>query len=96
MPSILHLAKPTGNYQYNEAFATVFEQETDKRAVAHGLGYQLYDYAFFVRKAFGNTLEEIEAEKGDMYLSPAEIAQEMKKYRFYRDALDSPKSYFED
>jgi hypothetical protein len=28
------------------------------------LGYQLYDFAFFVRKAFGNTLEEIEAEKG--------------------------------
>ncbi len=92
----LYLAWLAYQYQYNEAFATVFERETDKRAVAHGLGYQLYDFAFFVRKAFGNTLEEIEAEKGDMYLSPGELAEEMKKYGFYRDTLDSPKSYFED
>jgi hypothetical protein len=75
---------------------TVFERETDKKAVAHGLGYQLYDFAFFVRKAFGNTLQEIEAEKGDMYLSPGEIAEEMKKYKFYPDTLNAPESYFED
>jgi hypothetical protein len=92
----LYLARLAYQYQYNEAFATVFEQETDKRAVAHGLGYQLYDFAFFVRKAFGNTLEEIEAEKGDMYLSPGEIAQEMKKYKFYTEPLNAPESYFEN
>jgi hypothetical protein len=49
-----------------------------------------------VRKAFGNTLQEIEAEKGDMYLSPGEIAEEMKKFKFYPDTLNAPESYFED
>lgn len=92
----MYLAWLAYQYQYNEPFAIVFERDTDKRAVAHGLGYQLYDFAFFVRKAFGNTLEEIEAEKGEMYLSPGEIAGEMKQYSFYRDTLDVPESYFED
>jgi hypothetical protein len=61
-----------------------------------GWGTNSMTLLFFVRKAFGNTLEEIEAEKGDMYLSPGEIAEEMKKYKFYPDTLNAPESYFED
>src|SRR5690606_6467285 len=83
-------------YKYDRAFHTDFERTTDKRAIAHGLGYQLYDFAFFVRKAFGQSQEEIAAEEGDTYLSPKEISIEMEKYDFYQDALDSAHTFFVD
>lgn len=92
----LHLAGLAIRYLNDDELHTRFERETDQRAIAHGLGYQLYDFAFFVRKAFGNSLKQIQQEKGDAYLSPGEIAQEMKKYSFYRDTLNDPRSYFED
>ncbi|NRB46411.1 MAG: hypothetical protein HRU41_01980 [Saprospiraceae bacterium] len=88
------LARIAYQYEKNGDFHDRFEQDTDKRAVAHGLGYQLYDYAFFVRKSFGNTQEEIANEEGGTYLSPKELAAEMEKYPFYRDTLRSPDSYF--
>ena len=76
-------------------FAPGFERATDRRAIGHGLGYQLYDFAFFVRKAFGQSLEEIQAERGDLYLSPPEIAGEMAKFDFYKTPLNPPEMYFE-
>ena len=83
-------------YRFKE-FAKGFERDTDKRAIAHGLGYQLYDFAFFVRKAFGDTQEEIEEDKGGLYLSPSEIAQEMSNYQyFYKDPLEPASHYFLD
>lgn len=72
-------------YEYDNNFQTEFERSTDKRATAHGLGYQLYDFAFFVRRAFGNSEEEIAAEEGDTYLSPHEILEEMEEYDFYQE-----------
>jgi len=92
----LQLARIAYRYENDGAFHDQFEQETDKRAVAHGLGYQLYDYAFFVRKSFGNTQEEIAQEEGGTYLSPTELAAEMQRYPFYRDTLRAPASYFGD
>lgn len=82
-------------YSTDDDYRTQFERETDKRAIAHGLAYQMYDFAFFVRKAFGDTQEEIAAEEGDMYLSPKEIASEMGRYGFYRDSLRAAESYFD-
>ena len=82
--SALQLAIIAFRYQY-DSFITPFERETDKRAIAHGLGYQMYDFAYFVRRAFGQSEESIEAETGDTYLSPNEILQEMKKYNFYHE-----------
>ena len=93
--SALQLVQIAYCYEYDDDFHDQFERETDKRAIAHGLGYQLYDFAFFVRKAFGNSLEEILSEKGDTYLSPLEIAEEMNKYDFYRDSLNPPEMYFQ-
>lgn len=92
----LQLARIAYRYEKDGAFHDQFEQETDKRAVAHGLGYQLYDYAFFVRKSFGNTQEEIAQEEGGTYLSPKELASEMQKYPFYQDTLRPPASYFSE
>jgi hypothetical protein len=94
--SALQLAYIAYCYEYDNAFHTNFERETDQRAIAHGLGYQLYDFAFFVRKAFGDSQEEIAAEEGDTYLSPKEIAIEMEKYDCYKDTLDSAASFFVD
>ena len=85
------LAKMAYDYQYNNAYQVTFERETDKRAVAHGIGYQMYDFAYFVRRAFGDSEEEIESEEGDMYLSPPEILAEMKQYDFYDlEGLEKP------
>ena len=81
-------------YQRSNFYRIQFERETDKRAIAHGLGYQLYDLAFFIRKAFGHTKERILNEAGDMYLSPMEIAEDMRRYQFYEHALPDPDSYF--
>ncbi len=91
----LQLAKIAYRYEYDETFHTAFERDTDKRAVAHGLGYQMYDFAFFVRKAFGDSQEEIAAEEGDTYLSPKEIAMEMQQYPFYEQPLNPADSYFD-
>ena len=92
--SALQLAYIAYCYEYDSYFQTDFEREADKRAIAHGLGYQMYDFAFFVRKAFGQSQEEIEAEEGDTYLSPKEISIEMEKYDFYKDTLDSAYTFF--
>ena len=73
------------NYQFDNQYRIRFERSADKLAIAHGLGHQLYDFAYFVRRAFGDSDKEIEEEKGGMYLSPNEIAAEMKKYRFYKE-----------
>lgn len=81
-------------YQFNQSFHIKLERDADFAAIAHGLGYQLYDYAFFVRKAFGRSLEQILSERGNTYLSPAEIAYEMKKYPFYLYSLNSGEHYF--
>ena len=81
-------------YLNDNDYRIQFERDTDIRAIAHGLGYQMYDYAFFVRKSFGDSKEEIEAEEGDMYLSPREIAREMAKYSFYQDTIRHADTYF--
>jgi len=36
-----------------------------------------------VRRAFGDTEEEIENDEGGTYLSPKEVLKEMKKHPFY-------------
>lgn len=92
--SSLQLLQIAYRYQNNNDYRIQFERATDQRAVAHGLGYQLYDFAFFVRKAFGDSQEEISQEKGGMYLSPGELAREMNLYNFYQDPVNPPEHYF--
>ena len=82
-------------YEYDREYYLEFERYGDELAVARGLGYQMYDFAWFVRKAFGKTLEEIENDKdGGPYLNPEEIIREMKNYDFYRELVPSGASYF--
>ena len=91
----LQLLKIGYRYEYDRAFYLEFERYGDELAIERGLGYQMYDYAWFVRKAFGKSREEIENDKGGgPYLNPAEIAREMKKYDFYPEPLPSGDSFF--
>lgn len=92
--SALQLAQIAYKYEYDRDFHNTFERDTDKRGIAHGLGYQLYDFAFFVRIAFGDTKEEIAQQEGGTYLSPKEITSEMEKYHFYIDPVNDPDFYF--
>ena len=92
----LQLTSLAYRYQYGEDGRKI-ERGADKSAIEHGLGYQLYDFAFYVRiELGGDTIEEIASEEGGYYLSPKEIAKEMKKYRFYVDTLPDPSTYFLD
>lgn len=68
------------------SFRKKFERETDQRAIQHGLGYQLYDYAIFVRRAINRAtdLPQSVDDAEDSYLSPKEIRREMDKLRLYK------------
>lgn len=83
--SALQIAGIAYRYEFNDLYHDNFERDTDKRAIAHGLGYQMYDFAFFVRRAFGQSEEAIRQDEGGTYLSPKEIAVEMGKYEFYNE-----------
>ena len=82
-------------YHFDRSFYLEFERYGDELAIQRGLGYQMYDFAWFVRKAFGNSQEEIENDNdGGPYLNPKEIAREMEKYQFYNEPLATGDSYF--
>lgn len=91
----LQLISIAYKYEYDREFYLEFERDGDELAIRRGLGYQMYDYAWFVRKAFGDSQEEIEHDKaGGPYLNPQEIALEMEKYNFYKEPLPSGDSFF--
>lgn len=91
----LQLIKIGYRYEYDRDFYLEFERFGDELAIERGLGYQMYDYAWFVRKAFGNSQEKIESNQGGgPYLNPKEIAREMEKYEFYQEPLPLGELYF--
>ncbi len=61
------------NYPF-PAFRSNFEKNTDRRAIAHGLGWQLLDYAHFARKAMAYDETYLGS---DYYLSPEDILEQM-------------------
>ena len=72
----------------NPSFVDRFEFETDARAIANGLGYQLLDWSIFVRKALGivewkGASEELESgnvpEANQRYMNPQTIRKYMAK-----------------
>jgi len=51
-----------------------FERATDRRLISHGLGWQRYDHALFVRRCLAPNQEASAVSKGGgPYMSPAEI-----------------------
>lgn len=63
------------NYPF-PGFRASFEKNTDRRAIAHGLGWQLLDFARFARKVM--SYEET-SFGSQYYLSPEEIEIQMQQ-----------------
>lgn len=72
-----------GIFYFLPSFRRSYERETDKIAIQHGLGVYLKEYSSYVHGYIGRTGKLAWVKK--YYLSPEEINEEMKKYRFYRD-----------
>ena len=62
-----------------------FERDTDRRLIAHGLGWQRLDHALFLRREFAASEAEAMTTEGGSgaYMSPAELQQEMQQYPAY-------------
>lgn len=72
----------------NSKYVNSFEFNTDRIAIKHGLGYPLYDWSSYVRKAL-NIVEWKGAEGtssvNQRYMNPETIEKEMKMYSIYRE-----------
>ena len=72
-------------YAFDADFRATHERSTDAQVVYHSLGWQLFDYAKFVRTD-PSTLESYESSKGfidKFYLTPADIMQVMSEMPNY-------------
>jgi len=58
-----------------------FEKDTDKRTINHGLGYQLLEYAEFVRNQSDSSYTNFDMDK--FYLNPDEIKKYMESLSVY-------------
>lgn len=64
-----------------------FERNTDRRLIDHGLGWQRYDHALFVRSRFASSAETVATTEGGggAYMSPAELLNIMERMESYAD-----------
>ena len=68
----------------NTKFVDEFEYETDRIAIQHGMGYQLFGWSVFVRKAL--KIEEwngISNKGNERYMNPETIKQHMQALKRY-------------
>lgn len=63
-----------------------FERDTDRRLVAHGLGWQRYDHSRFLRRELGSGAEADESATG-AYLGPRELLALMQANPAYAASL---------
>jgi hypothetical protein len=80
--SITELIAVAINYGINPAYHAWFEKSTDRRAIDHGLGWELYAYSKYVRTLFGSVDREVNLSD-DFYLHFNEILLEMEKSSLY-------------
>lgn len=69
-------------------FVDSFEFNTDRIAIDHGLGYQLYDWSVFVRKALNirewkGASEEASSSENQRYMNPKTILEYMDSNPIY-------------
>lgn len=62
-----------------------FERNTDRRLIQHGLGWQRYDHAQFVRRRFTTLNQTVinSQNDGGAYMSPAELLKIIEKNENY-------------
>ena len=78
----------TGVLYFIPRFRAEFEKSTDRRTVEHGLGWQLLEYAEYVR----NVVSPGGANQNWMdkfYMSPDEIRVQLSGLEEYRESLES-------
>lgn len=73
----LQLAWIAFRYQTSEKYVVPFENDTERRTIKFGLGYQLLAWSEFQYDI------KIKEGKSKRYFSPNQIKEEMKKYAFY-------------
>ena len=71
----------------NKKYRADFEKDTDRRAVDHGLGWQLYDYAIFSRSLPDMTRENIDWID-QYYMNGASIMNYMRSHPLYKKDLE--------
>lgn len=72
-------------YAFDSKFRAVHERSTDEQVIYHSLGWQLFDYAKFVRTD-PSTIQHYEASKDFLdqyYLTPMEIMEVMNRLPNY-------------
>lgn len=64
-----------------------FERNTDLRLIEHGLGWQRYDHALFVRSRLNSSLVDPNKAEGGggAYMSPAEILEHIQRNEDYSE-----------
>lgn len=84
-------------YAFNGKFRATHERSTDEQVIYHSLGWQLFDYAKFVRTD-PTTIEGYESSKDFLdknYLTPAEVIEVMNRVPNYgaAPAVTTPAPY---
>ena len=83
--STLEIAKWGLNYLLDDNFRASHERTTDLMPVYHGLGHQIYHYAYYVR--YDSCCQELYEEWGDFmdtfYLTDQEIANAISQHPLY-------------
>ena len=68
--------------QLSDKCRVQFERDTDRRLIAHGLGWQRYDHSTFVRAGFRS--EQVESDgAGGAYMDPPELLAIMNSADMY-------------
>lgn len=74
-------------YLISDPYKGKFEQDTDRRTIAHGLGWQVLEYATHYRKNPRLTAREVTAID-QFYLNPVMVINYMKRCGFYTNLPD--------
>lgn len=75
--------------QFSNACRNSFEQDTDRRLVLHGLGWQRHDHSSFVRAGFRQLGIESDGG-GGAYMDPTELLVAMEESGIYADVGANP------
>jgi hypothetical protein len=74
-------------YLFSDTYKGKFEQDTDRRAIAHGFGWQVLEYATHYRKNPRLNQQEITAID-QFYLNPSMVRDYMDSCGFYANQSD--------
>ena len=77
-----HQLLAVGLLYFIGSFRVSMEKGTDKRTIEHGLGWQLLEYAEYVREVSGSNKKQIDF-MDKFYMNPEEIRAALDKMEIY-------------